>query len=338
MTGHPLPPVRGIGYDAGVLYEGTMPSRPGWRVEDMRRDLRVIAGELGCNAVMIMASDLDRLVETGRAAREVGLSVWLQPRLFDADPVDVLAFLGEAAQRAEELRRSHGEVGLNVGCELSLSMNGLVPGRSFVRRGTLLPWLFWLKPVLDLRLNRFLRRAAALARERFGGPLSYGSGDWESVDWAPFDFIGLDYYLDAGNRWRFESDVTRHTRSGKPVLITEFGCCGYTGAAARGAGGFLVINTRTDPPTVPADLVRDEQEQADYLNESLDLFARAGVHGTFVFGFSEPSLPCSDDPVHDLDRASFGIVRVLPRDDEKEPESWLPKLAFGALARRYREG
>lgn len=333
-----FPPVRGIGYDAGVLYEGDQPSRPHWRVEDARRDLRVIRDELHCNAVMIMATDNERLAEAGAAALDLGLFTWLQPRVFDADPPEALANLATAARLAEELRGQYGEVGLNIGCEMSLSVNGFFPGGSFIRRGALLTWFFWLKPLADLRLNRFLRGAAAVAREQFAGPLSYGSGSWESIDWRPFDYIGLDYYLEAGNRWRFESDVRRHVRSGKPVLITEFGCCGYQGAAERGAAGFGVIDYGSEPPTVPAKLVRSERVQADYLNESLDIFAAAGVHGTFVFGFSEPSLPYSPDPPHDLDRASFGIVKVLPRRTESadEPERWERKEAFDALAGRYR--
>jgi hypothetical protein len=212
-------------------------------------------------------------------------------------------------------------------------VNGFYPGRSFIRRGSLLPWFSWLKPVADRRLDRFLDRAVTIARTRFAGPLSYGSGSWESVDWRRFDYVGLDYYLEAANRWRFADDVRRHVRRGKPVLITEFGCCTYRGAAERGAGGFWVIDYRTDPPTMPAKLIRDERVQADYLEESLDLFTEAGVHGTFVFGFHEPSLPTSADPVHDLDQGSFGIVKVLPPDGAGE--RWERKEAFAALARRY---
>lgn len=331
------PPIRGIGYDVGVIYERDQPSRPVWRADDVRRDLRVIAEELGCNAVLIMGSDNDRLADAGAAARELGLFAWLQPRLFDADPAEVLVHLDRAAELAEDLRRRYGDVGLNVGCELSLSANGFVPGRTFIRRGSLLPWFSWLKPLYDHRLNRFLDRAVTIARARFDGPLTYGSGSWESVDWRRFDYIGLDYYLDASNRWRFADDLRRHVRTGKPVLITEFGCCTYEGAAERGAGGFTVINYRTDPPTMPAHLVRSERVQADYLDESLDLFAAAGVHGTFVFGFSEPSLPTSADPARDLDLGSFGIVKVLPRT-AGEPERWQRKEAFATLARRYRAG
>jgi hypothetical protein len=91
------PPIRGIVYDVGVLYEGDQPSRPHWRAEDMRRDLAVIADELACNAVMITGTDLGRLAEAGAVARERGLFAWLQPRLFDADQPAVLEHLERAA-------------------------------------------------------------------------------------------------------------------------------------------------------------------------------------------------------------------------------------------------
>jgi len=37
---------RGINYDAGVIYEGSYNSRPVWRLDDVRRDLKVIRDEL----------------------------------------------------------------------------------------------------------------------------------------------------------------------------------------------------------------------------------------------------------------------------------------------------
>ncbi|MBL5972859.1 MAG: hypothetical protein D3X82_03530 [Candidatus Leucobacter sulfamidivorax] len=54
-------PVRGIGYDAGVLYEKGFESNPFFTEQHARRDFRAIREELGCDAVLIMASDPDRL-------------------------------------------------------------------------------------------------------------------------------------------------------------------------------------------------------------------------------------------------------------------------------------
>lgn len=82
--------------------------------------------------------------------------------------------------------------------------------------------------------------------------------------------------------------------------------------------------------TVPRHLVRDEQEQADYLTGLLDVFDHAGVDGTFVWGFSEPALTTSDEPAQDLDLASYGIVAA------HADGTWTPKRAYHALAQRYR--
>lgn len=330
---------RGINYDAGVTFEGSYHTRPVWRLDDVQRDLEAIRGELSCNAVSIMATDHQRLAEAGELAADLGLFVWLQPRLFDVSGDEVVANLAGAADVAETLRSRCPRVGLNVGCELTLSSRGIVPGGSFVRRGHLLPWFSWLKPLHDRRLDRLLRRLAAVGRDHFGGPLTYGAGDWESVDWELFDYVGLDTYRDGSNAGRYAEDLRRHVSRGKPVVVAEFGCCSFEGAAERGPNGFEVLDWRTGPPTVPAGVVRDEQVQADYIATSLDEFAAAGVNGAFLWGFSEPTLTHSAQQSEDLDLASSGIVKVLPPEpDARDPqEQWEPKAAFHTLAARYRE-
>jgi len=243
-----------------------------------------------------MATDTQRLADAGEVAATLGLFVWLQPRLFDVSSAEVEANLSLAAIAAETLRTSHARVGLNVGCELTLSSRGMVSGRSFVRRGQLLPWFYWLKPVYDRRLNGLLARLTDIGREHFGGPLTYGAGDWESVHLQPFDYVGLDTYRDGSNAGRYADDLSRHASRGKPVLVVEFGCCSFNGAAERGPEGFAVLNWRTTPPTVPAAVVRNEQVQADYISESVDVFRSTGVTGAFLWGFSEPTLTHSTEP------------------------------------------
>lgn len=49
------------------------------------------------------------------------------------------------------------------------------------------------------RLNEFLAAVVADSRGRFGGPVTYASGTWEPVDWAPFDIVAADAYRDASN-------------------------------------------------------------------------------------------------------------------------------------------
>lgn len=327
------PGARGICYDAGVVYDGEVDSHPAWRADGVRADLRAIRDRLGCDAVLVMATDLDRLVGTARIAREEGLAVWVQPRLLDAGPARVVAHLAAAAERAEALRAQHGDVSLNVGCELTLSARGFLPGRTFASRGALLRVTWPLLPLANARLRPFLRRLVAVARQRFSGPVSYGAGEWERPDWTLFDAVGLDAYRDASNAATFaprlRETVEVHHRAGRPVVVFEFGTCSYVGAAERASEAYDVLGEKDGRMHVPTDLVRDEQVQADYLEELFEVFAWAGVDATFVWGFSEPLLTHSDVPGDDLDVASYGVVAPSPDG------SWRPKRAFATIARRY---
>lgn len=326
-------PVRGIGYDAGVIYEKGFDSNPSFTENGARRDFRAIRDDLGCTAVLVMASDPQRLTTAARIAAEEGLAVWLQPRPFDRPAAELRAAVRSAAAGAERLRASGATVGLVVGCELTLSSPGMLPGSTFWSRGSLLTLTFPLLPLANRRLRRLLGELVRDARARFAGPVSYGAGDWERPDWSVFDVVGADRYRDARNAWRFEDDIRAladraHAR-GKPCYVFEFGSCTYRGAAAKASTAAGVLRGRTDL-TVPSDLVRDEQEQADYLTDLLDVFDRAGVDGTFVWGFSEPALTTSDEPGRDLDLASYGVVAARPDG------TWTRKRAYHALAQRHR--
>ncbi|GAA1173006.1 hypothetical protein GCM10009584_12510 [Ornithinimicrobium humiphilum] len=326
-------PVRGIGYDAGVLYEKGFESNPFFTEQRARRDFRAIREDLGCDAVLIMASDADRLAIAASIAAEEGLGVWLQPRPFDRPRHELVEAVRAAALAAERLRTSGAEVGLVVGCELTLSIPGMLPGPTFWTRGTLLTVTFPLLPIANLRLRRLLAELVGEARERFAGPVSYGAGDWERPDWSIFDVVGADRYRDARNAWRFEDDIRaladRAHAQNKLCYIFEFGSCTYRGAAAKASTASGVLGGLAEP-SVPKNLVRDEQEQADYLTDLLDVFDRAGADGTFVWGFSEPALTTSDEPGRDLDLASYGIVTA------HADGTWTPKRAYHALAHRYR--
>ena len=149
-------------------------------------------------------------------------------------------------------------------------------------------------------------------RPIFGGQLTYSSGPWEEVDWRPFDVVGIDLYRDTENAATFVDDVRALHRHGKPVVITEFGCCAFRGAEDLGGGGFLVVDWTAAPPIVEPGLVRDEQVQARYIDELLDVFTAERVHGAFVYDFIEPGNPYSPDPRFDLDMAGFGVVKCYP--------------------------
>ncbi len=101
--------------------------------------------------------------------------------------------------------------------------------------------------------------------------------------------------------------------------------------------GWMVVNRESTPWCLSKPLVRDEGVQACYLTELLALFEAEGIEGVFVFTFVSPSYPSSIDPRHDLDTASYSLVRTLPTGHETTRSQllWEPKEAFHAVARYY---
>lgn len=78
-------------------------------------------------------------------------------------------------------------------------------------------------------------------------------------------------------------------------------------------------------------VVRDEAEQAGELDALLDLAEQSGVDGAFIYTYVAPSYPSSPIPGEDLDAASYALVRSW---SDRRTE---PKLAFRAVAQRYRQ-
>jgi hypothetical protein len=251
---------------------------------------------------------------------------------------DLASLFAECAERAEHLRRSGAAVVLVCGCELSLFGAGFLPGGTVYERiaglqagGEQLHSAF---AALPGKLNGFLAATAEDARGRFGGPLSYASGMWEPVDWTPFDVVGVDAYRDAENAGRFRLELRQRLRHGKPLAITEFGCCGYAGAADRGGLGWAILDTSAEPPVLDGDYVRDEHEQVTYLRELTGIFEAEGVDLAFWFTFAGYKFVPRPGSRRDLDLASYGVVRMVPGGPGSGYQGlgWEPKLAFGALA------
>jgi hypothetical protein len=337
---------KGVTYDTGTNFvpgylagrdEVFVLSREVWRDEYMRREIAAIRDELHCTAVSVFGTELDRLVATATAAAERGLDVWIQPRLCDAPQPELLDHFAEAAGAAEELRRQGADVTFILGAELTLFSSGIIPGKNVVERITTLLSTLHQLPTYNERLNDLLGSATATARAIFGGPVTYGSGTWEAVDWDGFDIVGVDLYRDADNRATYVDDLREYHRHGKPVVITEFGCCSYEGAEDAGGSGSFIVDWEKTPPELKGGYARSEQVQADYITELLGIYEAEGVQGAFVYTFLEEN-PHSPDPRYDLDMASFGIVKIYPSDSEKPYAAtgyWEPKLAFGEIARIY---
>jgi hypothetical protein len=318
----------------GVCYnveDGETPST-GWAAARMRTDLRAITDDLHATSISVHGTGVDRLSVTATEAAERGLHVWLQPRLADVPPADILDHLAETGRRAELLRRQGARVVLSVGCEFVLFVPGIVPGADVLERVENLLSGNFDPVVMVTRLRNFTERAARTGRSVFRGPLTYGAAFDEEVDWSLFDLVSANYYGD-----RPRQDLAAHLSLGKPVAITEFGCCTYAGAEVDGGMGWNMIDYTKDPPEVRPGLIRSERGQARYLTRQLDQYETMGLYAALVYDFVTPDAPHRRNPRFDLDLASYSLVRTIwdtPADPAPQWH-WEPKLAFHALAQRF---
>jgi len=330
----------GVTYDTGFTNCGTTTHEP-FDPKVVAEDMRVIRDDLRADAVRITGGVADRLEIAARHAAAVGLEVWYCPFTNDLTTDQLLAFLLDAAERAERIRREGASVRFLTGSEISIMTIGLMPGDTLTERAAVLADPARVREVLpdvQRRTNALLARAAAGARERFGGPIGYASLPMEAVDWAPFDFVATDAgYRDAGNAAALPASLAAMAAHGKPVAVTEFGCASFTGAADRGSRGDIVeYDEQTGQAVRLTETVeRNEAEQAAYLVDLLGVYDAGGVDTAFVYTFASRHLPTSEVPDRDFDLGSFGIVKVLPPDRAGTAYPgmpWEPKAAFTALA------
>ena len=338
---------KGINYDTGFSPAGRS-SRDHFDADVVRSEMRVIARELHCTAVRISGGEPARLSTAAELAAAEGLEVWFAPFPCELAADQLAPLFADCAERAEHLRRTGANVVLVTGCELTLFGAGFLPGGTVYERIQGLQaggqQLYAAFAALPGKLNDFLAATAEAARSRFAGPLTYASGMWEPVDWAPFDIAATDAYRDASNAGTFRSELRKQLQHGKPLVVTEFGCCGYAGAGDRGGMGWAIIDVSSDPPRLDGEYVRDEAEQVRYLEELNAIFAEEGVDLAFWFTFAGYPLVHDSDPGRDLDMASYGVVKMLPGGPgTADPGTggpgtgyhglgWEPKLAFAALA------
>ncbi|MEV5703772.1 hypothetical protein [Actinoallomurus sp. NPDC052274] len=332
----------GINYDTGFTSGGTTTHEP-FLPHVVQREMRVIREDLHCDAVRVTGGHADRLETAARAAADAGLEVWYSPFTNGLSQEELLAFLADAAERAERLRRDGARVVFLTGSEITMFTDGFLPGDTSQERSANLadPAAFRaLLPRLHATLNAFLGRVVTEVRARFGGPVGYASVAFEGVDWTPFDILATDSgYRDATNADALPDALRAQVAQGKPFGVTEFGCGTFRGAFDLGGRGDSIVewNENARPVRLAAGTVRDEREQAAYIRELLDVYDAAGVDAAFVYTFARWDLATTDlhDPELDFDAASFGVVRVLPPGAAEGPYAelgWEPKAAFHVMA------
>jgi hypothetical protein len=241
---------------------------------------------------------------------------------------------------------------LVVGGELTLFMQGIIPGRNVAERfGSPANREFLKAGKHNAPLNEFLAKVTSAVRAVFGGPLTYASLPWEAVEWSAFDFVGVDHYRAAQIRDRYVEMLGPAFSHGKPVMIMECGCRTYQGAdtSTEGMAGdisdwrslglhWIPLVGRLVRPRLRGTHVRDEDLQAREVVAMLRLLDGAGVEGAFVSTFVSPIALYDDDPRHDLDMSSFALVKTYAdsRHGATYPDMpWEPKASFRAVADYY---
>ncbi|WP_269855496.1 hypothetical protein [Streptomyces sp. RPT161] len=326
----------GINYDTGFDPFGDESSRPHFDADAVRRDMAVIVNELHCDAVRVSGADPERLSVAAQAAAEAGLEVWFAPFPCNMAREQLIEYFAECARRAQRIRATGAEVVYVTGCEVSLFNPGFIPGDDLDARLNAMmhspsQWYTTELPAVIARLNTLLADVADEAHKHFGGPISYASGPWEHIDWTPFDIVGVDAYRAHYNEATFPDEVRGHLRHGKPVVATEFGCCTYRGAAARGGAGWMVLEKGADGERrLKERLERDEREQSRYFSELLAVFEEEGLDAAFWFTYASWHLiHHSSDPARDTDMAAYGVQAVLPDGTLR------PKHVFRTIAAAY---
>lgn len=331
----------GINYDTGV-FPGGRESRPIFKREQVAFDMSVIAHDLRCTAVRVTGGDIEKLTLAADCAADAGLEIWFSPFPCEMDPAEMVAFFEESAEKAEALRRrSQSKVVLVTGCEASVFGRGFLPGTDSDARMSQLsrpsPELITDYPKKLAQLHAFLAEAAAISRRKFAGPVTYASGLWEEIDWAPFDMMAVDAYRDRNNKAHLDQQLEALSVHGKPIVMTEFGCCTYRGAADRGASGWMILEDHGQGRQIGGDYVRDEGEQVRYLRELLQTYERRGIGTVFWFTFASWNRLHRPDLQRDLDVASFGVVKVVDLDASSPRNCWKPKAVFSEFPRLVRE-
>lgn len=315
---------RGITYDTGFTPSGQS-TRSEFDSAAARLELRMIAEDLHCDAVRITGDDPERLTVAARHAADAGLEVWFSPFPCELSAEQLLPYFADCADRAAAVRADV----FVVGCELSLFGAGFLPGaHTLARLETFTSGELGVLAGLadaNARLNAALADAAVEVRKRFRGKLTYAAGTWEDIYWAPFDIIGIDAYGDPGHP-AYRQGLEALRGLGKPIAVTEVGCCTYRGAAERSGIGWDIIDYDADPPHVKGDYLRDEDEPVRYMRELFDLFEAESVDTAFWHTFASFQLPHNPDPYFDTDLASFGVCKVMPDN------TLAPKRAYQALA------
>ncbi len=290
----------------------------------------------------IEGEDILRLISATEAAHSAGLKIFFNPWKMGANAEETIFYMTEAAIAAEKLRNQGIELIFVAGCEYSIFSKGVFQGETLNDR---IKYLIANAASSEMitankKLNEILTEICKGVRTHFNGPITYASGTWEFVDWSLFDIIGVDHYRNGESEQQYIDGLKRY-KSSKPLFVMEVGSCTYEGAAARGSGGFAILQGVNPDGTgiyeggkIP---VRSEKEQADYVETQIGLLNKTDIEGVFIYVFSFPIMPFSEEKGRDMDMTSYALVKSYPKSDPRSQRipNWESKEAFHRLAEVY---
>ena len=333
--------IRGVTYDTGFINSGVS-TKENFDPAIIKREMEIIKNDLHANGVRITGGDADHLEITAKLAAEAGLEVWYCPFTCNLTIEELRNFLLDAAQRAEKIRATGAAVVFVTSSEISLFTKGFFSDDDLNDRLHLLKDPIKLRekiPQVRIKLNAFFKEILPLVRERFHGKISYACLPFEGVDWSLFDIIATDgAYRTSLNATNYQHNIRSFAGQGKPVAITEFGCATYKGAGSDAANSIWNVEwVNGKAYKLNGSFTRDEHAQASYMIELFNIFDEEKIDAAFVTSFAAYNLPHRDDPIFDLDVASYGIVKVYENTfGESYPDmKWEPKESFKALSKYF---
>lgn len=327
----------GVNYDLGAeLFPGVM-NRSSDHQQYFRGELETIRHALHCESVSLFGSDTDLLARGLDIAADLGFDIKYQVRLNFLDEPEMLDRLAVVAQDAERVRQQGVPIVLDVGCEYLLFAKGFIEGADiFEKLDTInTTEIDWVDVIT--RMDGLLRNLAETARKHFTGSITYSDTPDMDFAWDAFDIVGIDHYLSAESAPSYSKVIQDLTKLEKPIWINEFGACPWEGSLEAGGMGWDIFDYSVDPPVLREGIVRSEQDQADGIQQTLDLVSQSPAERAYLYHFIEPLSPRSYDPQHDLDLAAYSIVSCWGEEHEHPYDStghWEPKLAFNELADR----
>lgn len=338
---------RGINYNAGIEYDSFSPRAEKIDLERLNKDL-VLIKKLNCNTIRLYGSHIDKLILYSEEALKTGFHVWISPRLIDGGKQQTINFIGETAKKAEQLRKKYKNVVFIVGNELLIDSKVVFDTpRVFNRVNFLKSYIDFVYAVknetpqlkkiyssmrkfiekTDMKIKDFVETLRLVASKNFKGQITYASHPYEKINWDNFDIVAVNLYKNQWNDSNYVDELKKFKSFGKPVAITEFGTCAYKGSSKLGGSAYDIVDYRTK--TIKKGIIRDENEQAEYLKGLLGIYLKENIFATFIFDFKEEWKIHSKNPEKDLDLSSFGIVKIL------EKGKVIPKKAFFIVRRLY---